>query len=217
MRLFRLLLVVFVLAGATGCATHVKSWIVATRNQQGDVALDRGNLSEASLAYRLALAVDQNDVHARTGLTTVQLQLAANEFRSSKFDDAIAALAVAAKYEPQSVRLAELRAEIEQAKIKRLIVLSNYPSYKESAVTIRAAYNDLIAQNRRIIAELAAFSYTYDTSHLTTAIRSSYDITQELQRNTRRLITFRQLVESGIPATGTASTLAPPASLLPLP
>lgn len=217
MRLFRLLLVVLVLAGATGCATHVKSWIVATRNQQGDVALDRGNLSEASLAYRLALAVDQNDVHARTGLTTVQLQLAANEFRSSKFDDAIAALAVAAKYEPQSVRLAELRAEIEQAKIKRLIVLSNYPSYKESAVTIRAAYNDLIAQNRRIIAELAAFSYTYDTSHLTTAIRSSYDITQELQRNTRRLITFRQLVESGIPATGTASTLAPPASLLPLP
>lgn len=216
MRWCRAVLVALVLLSATGCATRIRGWIVTTRDHQGDVALVRGQLNDASLAYRLALAVAPNDQHARQGLTAVQLALAADLFRASKFDDALNALALAAKYDPQSVRLGELRSEIEQAKIRRLIVLSNYPAYKESAIALRRAYLDLIAMNRHVVTDLAQFSYTYDTAQLTRAIRGSYELAAEVERNTKRLITFRQLVESGIP-NGASASLAPPASLLPLP
>ena len=59
-----------------GCARGVESWVVRTRNNQGDRALNAGNLNEAALAYRLALQVSPLDEHARTGLVSVQLNLA---------------------------------------------------------------------------------------------------------------------------------------------
>jgi hypothetical protein len=217
MRLVRTLIVALGVVSLAGCATHIKGWIVSTRDGQGDVAMERSNFNDASLAYRLALAVAPGDEHARLGLTEVQLQLAADEFRDSKFDDALAALAIAAKYDPENVRLAELRSEIEQAKIKRLIVLSNYPTYKENAVVLRTAYENLTAMNKRVLTDLSQFSYTYDTENLSRAIRETYELGLEVDRNRRRLIAYRQLVESGVPANEESGSLAAPASLLPLP
>ncbi|HXF34436.1 MAG TPA: hypothetical protein VN603_07685 [Candidatus Acidoferrales bacterium] len=216
-RIIRTLLVALVVVSTAGCASGIKGWIVSTRDRQGDIAVSRGNYKDAALAYRLALAVNPLDEHARAGLTEAQLQVAAANFRISKFDDALAALSVAARYDPSNPRLAELRSEVEQAKIKRLIVISNYPTYKENAVVMRTAYQNLTVLNRRILAELAAFSYTYDTENLTRAIRDSFELEAEVARNRRRLVAYRQLVESGVPANETSGSLAPPASLLPLP
>jgi hypothetical protein len=216
-RLIRSLLAVLVVVSATGCATSIKGWIVATRNRQGDVAVERSNFNDASLAYRLALSVAPNDEHARLGLTETQIQLAAADFRESKFDDALAALGIAARYDAQNARLAELRSEIEQAKIKRLIVFSNYPTYKENATVLKTAYQNLDAMNKRILTDLAQFNYTYDTENLSRAIRDTYELGLEVDRNRRRLIAYRELVESGVPANEASAALPSPASLLPLP
>ena len=37
------------------------------------------------------------------------------DFRASRFDDALDALTIAAKYDPQSVRVAQLKTAVEQA------------------------------------------------------------------------------------------------------
>lgn len=202
--------------GTTGCASSVASWIVRTRNHQGDVALAHRNYPDASVAYQLALKIDPNNGHARAGLTNVQVRLAETFFSASKFEEAIDALAVAAKYSPTDDRVQGLRAEIEQAEIKRDIVVSNYPSYRITGTGIQRGYGQLRTQNAEILATLKRFDYTYDTADLSRAIRQSYVLNQEVTRLTNRLVQYRQLVESGLPEHG-AANLAPPASLLPLP
>ncbi|HEY0393453.1 MAG TPA: tetratricopeptide repeat protein [Candidatus Elarobacter sp.] len=202
--------------GTTGCASSVAQWIVRERNHQGDVALQHGNYPDASVAYQLALKIDPANPHARSGLTNVQVRLAQTLFAASKFENAIDALAVAAHYSPNDDRVRSLRGEIEQAEIKRDIVVSNYPSYKVTGASIRRGYNQLKTLNRDISNSLLRFDYTYDTADLSTAIRQSYALNEEVARLTNRLQTYRQLVESGVPEHATEN-LAPPASLLPLP
>ncbi len=200
----------------TGCASSIASWIVKERNHQGDVALVHGNYPDASVAYQLALKIDPANKHARDGLITVQIRLAQTFFAASKFDDAIDALAVAARYSPSDERVQSLRGEIEQAEIKRDIVVSNYPSYKVTGASIRRGYTQLKTLNKDILDSLHRFDYTYDTADLSAAIRQSYALNEEVVRQTARLQQYRQLVESGVPEHAT-ETLAPPASLLPLP
>ncbi len=65
-----------VLLSTTGCASGISSWIVKTRNHQGDVALLHGNSADASIAFQLALRVDPENSHARTGLVGVQARIA---------------------------------------------------------------------------------------------------------------------------------------------
>jgi predicted negative regulator of RcsB-dependent stress response len=203
--------------GTTGCATTVASWIVRERNHQGDVALAHKNYPDASVAYQLALKIDPKNEHARGGLINVQLRLAQTFFAASKFDDAIDALAVAARYAPSDDRVQSLRGEIEQAEIKRDIVVSNYPSYKVTAAALKRAYTQLKQQNNDVLLALRRFDYTYDTADLAAAIRQSYALNEEVARLTNRLQQFRQLVESGVPAAPGSETAVPPASLLPLP
>ena len=200
----------------TGCAPSIASWIVRERNQQGDVALRRGNYPDASVAYQLALKLDPANAHARTGLTAVQIRLAQTLFAASRFDDAVEALSVAARYTPGDDRVSTLHNEIVQAQIKRDIVVSNYPLYKVTGASLRRAYTQLKTQNQTILAALKRFDYTYDTADLSAAIRQSYALNEEIARLTNRLQQYRQLVESGVPEHG-AENLAPPASLLPLP
>ena len=202
--------------GTTGCASGVAAWIVQTRNHQGDLALAHMNYPDASVAYQLALKVDPANTHARLGLTNVQVRLAQTFFAASKFEEAKNALAVAAQYSPSEDRVLSLRRDIEQAEIKRDIVVSNYPAYKVTAAQIRRSYALLAVQNKEILAALKRFDYTYDTADLSLAIRQSYALNEEVARLTNRLQQYRQLVESGVPEHS-ADNLAPPASLLPLP
>jgi tetratricopeptide (TPR) repeat protein len=200
-----------------GCAGRISGFIVETRNHQGDLALAQKNYPDAALAYGLALRVSPDDAHARDGLARVKLDIAALEYTLSNFDDALAALAVAAKYDPQSVRLAELRTEVEQARVKREIVLSNYPTYRETGLALRRSYAQLHLQSNAIVATLQRFDYRYDSSELVSAIRQSNELGTEVAKLTARLGNYRQLVEAGSPERSAAAPLAPAASLLPLP
>lgn len=216
-RLLALGLVAFGAAGLGGCAGGVQGYIVSMRSHQGDLALQHGNLQDAALAYRLALQLDPTDQHTRAGLAAVQTRLATKYYQASKFEDALAALTIAARYDPQSVRIAELRSEIEQARVNRAIVLSNYPTYRETGRQLRRGYLALKPLTARIILALQRFDYTYDASQLSTAIRTSYTLGEEVTRSTNHLRVYRQLVEAGSPAGHAGEPLAPAASLLPLP
>jgi len=215
--LIRALIVTGLVLSVTGCATDVARWIAAARNHQGDVALTHGNDADASDAYQLALKVEPHDEHARAGFVSVQLRLAEDLFAHSKFEDAIDALALAAKYSPDDERITALRSEIEQAEIKRDIVVSNFPSYKETSTNIRRAFATGKRSMEEISTSIARFEYTYDTNDLTRAIRQSYELNAEIARDTTRLINLRQLAESGAAESKGTESLAPPASLLPLP
>lgn len=206
-------------AALAGCAGPVEQWIVDTRVHQGDAALNKGNYTEAQLAYSLALKVDPANERARAGFSTVAAQIAESEYKAGHLDDALQTLTIAAKYDPQSVRMQALRSQVEQAKIKREIVVSNYPTYKETASQIRKSYALLSLQNKSIIDGLKKFDYNYNINELNKAIQNSYELNLEVARNTNKLIAFRQLVESGAPAEKSTIDpgLAAPASLLPLP
>lgn len=209
---------VVVLLACTGCAGTVERWIADTRVHQGNVALADGNLHEAALAYRLALRVNPRDARARTGFSRVSIEIADADYRQGNFEDALATLNAAAKYDPGSVRLQALRTAIEQAKLKREIVISNYPTYKNAGLNILASYAALNDQIKLIVKAIKRFNYTYDTADLTRAIEQSYELQLDVAKNTNRLIAYRQLVESGVPASAKgAATLAPASSLLPLP
>ncbi len=203
--------------GLPACAGDIEHFIVETRNHQGDLALQNQNFVDAATAYRLALRVAPNDEHARAGLAAVEMRIAAQQYTLSKFDDALASLAIAAKFDPESVRLAELRTEIEQARVKREIALSNYPTYKETGLALRRSYAQLRKESNAIVATLQRFDYTYDSAELTKAIRQSEELHAEIGRLTARLDNYRQLVEAGSPERSDQAPLAPAASLLPLP
>jgi hypothetical protein len=201
----------------SGCADSIQGWIVQARNHQGDVALVHENDPDASVAYQLALRVDPHNEHAKTGLVAVQARIAEKLFAASRFDDARTALAVANRYAPGDERIVALRSEIEQAEIKRDIVVSNYPAYKETGAAIRKSLATLRTQTADIATALKRFDYTYDSNELTAAIRQSYELNGQVVRITNRMIAYRQLVDSGVPESAESSSLAPPASLLPLP
>jgi len=216
-RLIRALIACSMLA-TTGCATSIAHWIVQTRDHQGDVALAHRNFADASVAYQLALKIEPTDKHAAAGLISVQVRLAQTAFAASKFDEAITNLQIAAKVSPHDERVEALRSQIEQAEIKRDIVGSNYPSYRETGAQIRRSYDGVKEQSAAISLALRRFNYTYDTADLTRAIQLSYELNSDIARSTNRLILYRQLVESGVPERShAAERLAAPASVLPLP
>ncbi len=200
-----------------GCAGGVEHWIVDTRVHQGDVAMERGNVRDAELAYRLALRVDPKDPRARAGLVQASGALAAQLYANGDFEDALATLDEGLKVDPGSVHLAGLKSTIEDAKLKREIVISNYPTYKEAGASIQRAYDQLNTMNKGILTSLKRFSYTYDTADLTSAIKRSYVLELDVARNTNRLINYRELVSAGIPESAHTPTSSGAASLLPLP
>ncbi|HEV3156810.1 MAG TPA: hypothetical protein VGZ00_05630 [Candidatus Baltobacteraceae bacterium] len=191
--------------------------IAQTRDHQGDLAIENGNLDEAALAYQLALDVAPEDEHARSGLSSVQLRIAEKLYHESKFDRAMQSLVIVGKYDPQSVRLAQLKGEIEDARTKREIVMTNYPTYHETETQIQHSYLQLREMDATIVAALKHFDYTYDSTALTDAIRYSVEFNAESARLTNRLTSFRNLVESGVPVKSHDTMLSSGTSLLPLP
>jgi tetratricopeptide (TPR) repeat protein len=216
-RTIRTLLAAGALSTASGCAGGLTGFIVGQRNHQGDLALRNGNVKDAQLAYRLALTVDPTDAHAREGYAQAQLAIAGEDYQKSDFESATRALEVAAKYDPQSVRLAELKSEVESARVKREIVLSNYPTYRETGQALRKAFAQLHLQSNGVVLALQRFDYSYDSAELEKAIEASTELGADTAKLTARLRAYRQLVESGSPAGAAEKPLAPPASLLPLP
>lgn len=201
----------------TGCAASVSDWIVQTRNHQGDVALSNRNYPDASLAYQLALRVDRTNKHAQAGLVNVQTRIAQTLYNASRLEEALDALALAKRYDPTDEGAAALRSEIEQAQIKRDIVVSNFPQYRETNRSLARAFVQVRAQTAKITAALQSFNHTYDAADLSSAVRDSYALDAEIAQLTNRLVTYRQLVESGVPDAPGTAPIAPPSSLLPLP
>jgi tetratricopeptide (TPR) repeat protein len=215
---FRRLLVLPMLLSLAGCAGTVEHWLVNTRVNQGDVALRNGSLHEAEIAYRLALRVNPHDERARKGFASASADIAGVDFRKGDFDDATATINDALKYDPQNVRLQALLSQLQDARLKREIVIANYPTYEGAGTDIAAGYAALNVQTKAILAGLKRFNYTYDTQDLTKAIQDSYELQLDVAKNTNRLIAYRQLVESGVPsAEQSAQSTAPTGSLLPLP
>jgi tetratricopeptide (TPR) repeat protein len=202
--------------GTAGCASTISHWIVNTRDHQGDVALAHRNDADASIAYQLALRVDPHDNHAKVGLVTAQTRLATALFATSRFDEAVAALQIAGKYAPGNPQIQSLQGEIEQAEIKRDIVVSNYPAYREVGASIRRQVDGFAPTTKHIGETLQRFDYTYDSNELTEALRECYQLDDDVRRVTARLIRYRQLVDAGAPESDTTD-VEPPASLLPLP
>lgn len=201
----------------SGCAGSVERWIVNTRVHQGALALERGNVRDAELSYRLALKIDPKNARARAGFVTAAARLAQALYANGDFEDALVTIDQGLKYDRSSVLLGGLKARIEDAKLKREIVISNYPTYREAGIALQKAYASLTLSDKAILASLKRFSYTYDTADLTIAIKRSYALQLDVARNTNRLITYRQLVSSGIPEAANATTSTGAASLLPLP
>jgi tetratricopeptide (TPR) repeat protein len=207
-----------VLAGVmlSGCAGSVEQWIVRTRDHQGDRALASRNFKDAALAYRLALDINPQDAHARAGAISVQLTLAEAAYRTGKLEDALTYLSVAEKISPNNPSVVDLRQQLSQARLKREIVISNYPAYKAAGQDLIRSYTGLKTLNASILSSLKRFEYSYDTIDITRAIENSYELANEVTRNTARLTRFRQAVETGTGETETEHLTAP-SSLLPLP
>jgi tetratricopeptide (TPR) repeat protein len=217
MFIFRIVAAFCGVAMLAGCAGSIERWIVNTRVHQGDVAIARGDARDAELAYRLALRVNPKDAPARAGFVEAAAALARLEYAKGSFDDALATVDEGLAIDSQSVRLAALKATIDQAKLQREIVLSNYPTYRAAGLEIQRAYQQLNATNALLLHNLKRFGYTFDTDELTTAIKRSYELQLDLAKNTNRLILYRQLVTSGVPEAPAESTTFGAASLLPLP
>lgn len=218
MRLSGLLFAALAVLALGGCAGSVEHWIVNTRIHQGELALVGGNLHEAQTAYRLALRISPHDRRARLGFSNASALVAQADFRHGDLDDALATIDEAQKFDPTSVRLQALHAQFEDAKLKREIVLSNYPTYEAAGTEIQYAYGDLASGQKEILHDLTRFNYTYDTNDLTAAIKASYDLEIDVAKNTNRLIAYRQLVESGVPSVERAAAPSTATgSLLPLP
>jgi tetratricopeptide (TPR) repeat protein len=201
----------------TGCAGSIQRWIVNVRVHQGAQALAVGNVRDAELSYRLALRVDPQDPRARAGYVRAAAAYAQSEYARGSFDDALATIEDGLRYDPESVRLAALKRTLEEAKLQREIVVSNYPSYRETGQQLQRAYAQLDTANKLILRSLKRFQYTFDADDLTDAIKRSYEMQLDLVKNGNHLILYRQLVTSGArPAAGESGETTG-ASLLPLP
>ncbi|HEY1655752.1 MAG TPA: tetratricopeptide repeat protein [Candidatus Tumulicola sp.] len=205
------------LATATGCAGSIERWIVSTRVHQGQLALEHGNVRDAELAYRLALRVDPNDPRAQAGYVQAAAGLAQAQYAKGNFDSALATIKDGLAVDPQSVRLAALSRTIEQARLKREIVISNYPTYREAGLQLQRAYAQLNGTNKLLIASLRRFGYTFDANDLSAAIKRSYELQLDIVKNGSHLLLYRQLVTSGVPEAGAPSAASTTTSLLPLP
>lgn len=213
----RLIAVLALTLGVTGCASSIQQWIVDTRVHQGAIALERGDVRDAELAYRLALRVDPRDPRAQAGYVRAAAGYAQAQYAKGNFDDALATIRDGLEIDPESVRLAALKRTVDAARLQREIVVSNYPSYREADAALARSYEQLNVTNKQLLRSLKRFSNTFDDADLVDAIKRSYELQLDVAKNGNRLIQYRQLVTSGVPESASESTAPSTTSLLPLP
>ena len=180
-----------------GCAGGVTQWMVDLRTSQGDAALNNGSLLEAAKEYELALKLDPRNTHARAGLGKVLLLQARADFINLKLDQASLDIVGALKYTPDDDEAKALAAQIGQAKIRREIVVANYPLYESVGAGLSDSLRTLTASQLEIAKQLKSFRSDFDTAHLTRAIIASYDLEDEAHRVASRIVSYRSLVVSG--------------------
>ncbi len=200
----------------TGCAGTVTQWMVDLRTSQGDAALANESLVEAQKEYELALKLDPHNLHARSGLAKVLFLQARADFINSKLDQAQLDIEGALKYAPDDDAARALAAQIGQAKIRREIVLANYPLYESVGAGLSDSLRTLTATQKEIAKQLKAFDSDFDTAHLTRAIIAANDLEEEAHRVESRVISYRSLVTSGSPK-GKAPAQSETPNLLPVP
>lgn len=200
----------------SGCAGTLTQWMVDLRTSQGDAALANESLLEAQKEYALALKLDPHNAHARDGLAKVLFLQARADFINSKLDQAQLDVQEARKYAPDDAATIALANQIDQAKIRREIVLSNYPLYEPVGTSLSDSLKTLTASQKEIAKQLKLFKSDFDTAHLTKAIIASYDLEDEAHRVTARIISYRSLVTSGAPKARAPAESETP-SLLPIP
>jgi tetratricopeptide (TPR) repeat protein len=216
-RLAACALTALVAAGMAGCGGgSVARWMVDLRSSQGDTALKAGNVAEALGEYDLALRLDPKNAHARAGLAKALTLRAQAEFTDSKLEEAATDIAKAHYYAPSDAVTQALAGQIEQALIRREVVVANYPLYGSMATSIADSLKTIVSTNAQIEKELKAFRADYDTNHLTKAIVESYDLEDEGHRVTLRITSYRALVQSGA-VNRQAAAAADAPSLLPIP
>jgi tetratricopeptide (TPR) repeat protein len=176
----------------------------------------QNHLTEAENEYALALRLQPGNVHARAGLARVLFLKAKVEFVNGKLDDAQKAVAAALKYQPNDPATQALGSQIEQAAIRREIVVANYPVYVAAAYSFNDSLKTVETTKKDLQKQLLAFRSDYDSAHLRRAIIESYDLEQEMHRITLHLINYRKLVESGV-SKASAPTRAETPNLLPVP
>jgi tetratricopeptide (TPR) repeat protein len=198
-----------------GCASGITRWIVDLRTSQGDAALARSSLAEAEKEYSLALKLDPHDASARAGLARVLFLQARADFTDSRLDQAEVEYAGAHSLAPGDNAVSALGVQIEQAKIRREIVLANYPLYESVGSSFTDSLRTLAATQKEIARDIKAFDNDFDTAHLTRAITAAYASEDEAKRISQRLISYRALVSSG--STKRAPTQEETPNLLPVP
>lgn len=202
--------------GLSACAGTVTHWMVDLRTSQGDAALANSSLVEAEKEYELALKLDPHNVHARSGLAKVLFLQARADFTNSKLDQAQLDIQGARTYAPDDAAMQALANQIDQAKIRREIVLANYPLYESVGASLADSLKTLTATEKEIGKQLKAFNADFDTAHLTRAIIASYDLEDGAHRVTARLVSYRSLVSSGAPKSRAPVESETP-NLLPIP
>lgn len=198
----------------SGCG--VTQWMVNLRTSQGDTALERSSLIEAEKEYELALKLDPHNAHARSGLARVLFLQARADFINSKLDEAAVAIARAERYAPDDATTRALAGQIDQAKLRREVVLANYPLYEPVGVSLADSLKTLAVTQEDMATQIKAFRSDFDTAHLTRAIIASYDLEDATHRVTQRLIRYRALVATGAPKARAPSASEIP-NLLPVP
>lgn len=201
---------------AAGCASQATQWMISLRTSQADAALASGNLQEAEKEYALALQLAPKNERARQGLARVLFLRAKNDFVSSKLDDAQYDIARAREYNPDDAATKALAAQIDEARIRRDVVIANYPLYGSMGLAIRDSLKTVSGSLKEVEKSVHAFSSDFDTANLTKAITQSYDLEDEVHRVALRLIAYRGLVQSG-GQRRTAPEQSEAPNLLPIP
>jgi|SRR5271166_2341504 len=200
-----------------GCTGVFRNQLVDLRNAQADAALQNQNVAEAEKEYALALHLAPNDEHARAGLARSLYLHAKASLAAGDIDEAYLEVQKALTYAPKDAAVLDLASAIDQAKIRRDIVVSNFPSFKTSSDAISALLKTNAQANKDIQLQLHDFHIDFDTAHLNKAIAQSYDLEDQQHRATQRLIAYKGQIESGATGQPRAQTQVEMPGLLPIP